>query len=289
MIASDDKTCAFFRRSWWQTAKAHLSDTERLALYETVFAYSFEDTPAAVDLPPMAALLFDLIRPVLAADRQKMQHKADIARQNGMTGGRPKVVRINEELSKPSGLNENPAGFYGLAIYNTTNPNTTANGKNIPCVSKSNSAEDFSDTHTKFLVSTEFFLMGVADPVEEAKLFWAYYEAREWITGDGQKVRNIVALSKSWHPKSLTMALAKKRAAFRSLLEKLENSDFSLFERLLAADIDNSTKTVFLFVRTKEDAVYLEERYINPLSLWVKDKKARGDDWRLEYRFSAAG
>lgn len=282
MINDADKVCAFFRRSWWETARTHLSDSERLALYEAVFSYSFEDAAAAVDLPPMVALLFDLIKPALASDREKMLHRAEVARQNGAAGGRPRLVTINQELSKPSGLNDNPSGFFGLPIYNNTNPNTTATDKNTLCVSEINT----EDTHTKFLVSIEFFLMGVSDPIEEAKTFWAYYDAREWITGDGQKVKNIVALSRSWHPKTLTQQVAKKRAAFRGFLLSLENSDFSLFERLLAADIDNSLQTVFLFVRSKADAVYLEERYINPLSFWVKDPKTRGESWKLEYRFN---
>lgn len=41
-MITEDKTCAFFRRQWWDTAKAHLSDSERLTLYEAVFAFQFD-------------------------------------------------------------------------------------------------------------------------------------------------------------------------------------------------------------------------------------------------------
>lgn len=280
MIDEKDKICAFFRRAWWETARNHLNENERLQLYEAVFSFQFTGEQVE-QLPPMVAMLFDLIQPILQADKEKMQKRAEIARANGMAGGRPKINSILQEVTKPSGLNENPAGFYGLPIYNIQNTNTIAN--NNVCVQ--GSEINTEDTHTKFLVTKEFFLMGVNDPVEEAKTFWAYYDARGWVTGDGQKVKNITALAKSWHPKNLTIAIAKKRQPLKSLFNLLEMPDFSLFERLLAVEIDNSTQSVFLFVRSKADAQHIEERHINALSKWVKEKDGRSDGWELLYRF----
>lgn len=282
MIDEKDKICAFFRRSWWETARKHLNDSERLTLYETVFAYQFEDKEPD-NIPPMVAMLLDLIKPILNSDREKMQKRADTARANGMYGGRPKINNISQEVTKPSGLNENPAGFFGLPIYNIQDTNTSAN--NNVCVQ---GAEiNTEDTHTKFLVVVEFFLQGVADPLDEAQTFWAYYDARGWVTGDGQKVKNIVALAKSWHPKNMTISVAKKRQPFKSLLKLLEMPDFSVFERLLGAEWDNPTRQIYLFVRTKADAVYLEERHINALSKWVKAADGRDENWQLNYRFNA--
>lgn len=282
-MITGDKTCAFFRRQWWDTAKAHLNDSERLTLYESVFSFQFDGEVSTETLSPMVAMLFDLIRPTLAADREKMQRRAETARANGMAGGRPRVVSIDQNVTKPSGLNENPVGFFGLANTMSNMQDTIANS-NL-CVQ---ATEINEDRHTKFLVCIEFFLMGVADPVEEGQLFWNYYDARGWVAGDGQPIKNVLSLAKSWRPKNLLVAKAKKRLPFRSLFKLLEMPDFSLFERLLSCEVDGSTSSVFLFVKTKEDAEYLETRHIDLLSRWVKTCDGRDEKWGLVYRFSTA-
>lgn len=280
-MITEDKTCAFFRRQWWDTAKAHLSDSERLTLYEAVFAFQFDGEISTETLPPMVAMLFDLIRPTLAADREKMQRRAETARANGMAGGRPRVVSIDQNVTKPSGLNENPVGFFGLA--NTMFNMQEANSNNNLCVQAPKINED---RHTKFLVCVEFFLMGVADPVEEGQLFWSYYDARGWVAGDGQPIKNVLSLAKSWRPKNLLVATAKKRLPFRSLFKLVEMPDFSLFERLLSCEVDRSTSSMFLFVRTKADVEYLETRYLDLFGRWVKTCDGRDEKWGLVYRFS---
>ena len=117
MISSEDKLCAFIRWSWYDTARNHLNDQERLRLYETILAYQFADEEPAADLPPMVAMLFDMIKPTLSADKQKMQHRREVAQQNGVLGGRPRGNKNTQEVSKPSWINENPVGYSGLPIY----------------------------------------------------------------------------------------------------------------------------------------------------------------------------
>lgn len=287
---ADDKACAFIRRIWWETARQHLSDSERLCLYETILARQFGgDMPGP--LPPMVAMLFDLIRPVLDADRAKMDRRAEVARRNGALGGRPEINKSFQEVTKPSGLNENPVGFFGLAnTMSNTNTNTKRQNVCVPRteIDNAGNGQEEEDTHTKFLVCLEFYLAGVTDPVEEGKLFWAYYEARGWKTSNGQPIANVLALAKAWHPKTLNNTLAKRRLGLRSFFEGLEMPAFSLFERISAVEIDNPTQTVYLFVKTKMDAVFLETNLIDFLSRWVKAMDKRTQDWRLEYRFSAA-
>lgn len=285
-MITEDKTCAFFRRQWWDTAKAHLNDSERLTLYESVFSFQFDGEVSTETLPPMVAMLFDLIKPTLAADREKMQRRAETARANGAQGGRPKIIAIEQEVTKPSGLNENPVGFFGLA--NTMfNMQDTKTNNNV-CPKDAREDRNFEDRHTKFLVCVEFYLMGVADPVEEGQLFWSYYDARGWVAGDGQPIKNVLSLAKSWRPKNLLVATAKKRLPFRSLFKMLEMPDFSLFERLLACEIDNPTSSVILFVRTKADVEYLETRYLDLFGRWVKTCDGRGEKWGLIYRFNTS-
>lgn len=282
MISSDDKLCAFIRWSWYDTARNHLNDQERLRLYETILAYQFADEEPAADLPPMVAMLFDMIKPTLSADKQKMQHRREVAQQNGVLGGRPRGNKNTQEVSKPSWINENPVGYSGLPIYNIQIQDTNTRDN----VSVQGSEIHTEDTQTKFLVSVEFFLMGVEDPIEEGKMFWSYYDARGWVTGDGQKVKNIIALAKTWHPKTLLAAAAKRRQPLRSLFKMLEMPDFSLLERITACEVDGSTSVVHLFVRTLEDAQYVDDRHRVCLSKWVKSADKRTEKWSLDYHYS---
>lgn len=276
---TDDKQCAFIRRAWYDSARQHLNDTERLKLYETICAFQFDGAQAADDLPPMVALMFDMIRPVLVSDTERMQRRREANRQNGMLGGRPKINESFQDVTKPSGSNGLPVGYFGLAISNTnTNTNTNTN-----YVCPKDTQED-ADTHTKFLIVLEFYLAGFDNPIEEGKMFWNYYEARGWIAGDGNPVKNRVALAKTWHPKSQLVALAKRRQPLRSLFNLLVSPDYSLFERISACEVDNSSQYIYLFVKTKKDAEYIETRYIETISRWVKTDPNRGDQWCLAYR-----
>lgn len=280
--------CAFIRRAWYDTAKQHLNDNERLILYETILDYQFENDKIKDGLPPMVALTFDIIRPVLEADKEKMQRRREANRQNGLLGGRPKINESFQEVTKPSGSNGFPVGYFGLA---NTNPNTNTNtNTNSVCPKDAQGNENeqegqSGDTHTKFFVIVEFYLSGFANPIEEAKLFWNYYEARGWVAGDGNPIKNIVALSKTWHPKAQLVADAKRRQPLRTFFNLLVSPDYSLFERIKAVEIDNTLNQVYLFVRTKDDAIYLEERYIETLSRWIKTEPGRNESWELVYRF----
>lgn len=291
MTPDEEKLCAFVRRSWFESARQHLNDAERLQLYESIFAYQFEEVEPS-DLAPMVSLLFSMIKGTLTTDRERMKKRREVARANGMNGGRPKVYTNAQQETKPSWLNENQAGFAGLALYNTnTNMQISKNNVCPPLTradknSQGEKGDTNEDTHTKFLICLEFWEMGVSDAVEEGRKFWAYYDARGWVAGDGNPIKNVVSLAKTWKPKDLTMSIAKKRAKMRTLFNFLEFDDFSLFERLLSCEIDNHTQTVLLFVKTKENAVYLEERHIGALSKWVKSADGRSAEWRLEYSFA---
>lgn len=291
MTPDEEKLCAFVRRSWFESARQHLNDVERLQLYESIFAYQFEDVEPT-DLAPMVSLLFSMIKGTLTTDRDRMKKRREIARANGMNGGRPKVYTNAQQETKPSWLNENQVGFSGLALYNSNTNMQISNNNVCPPLtrddknSQGEKGDTNEDTHTKFLICLEFWEMGVLDAVEEGKKFWSYYEARGWVAGDGNPIKNVISLAKTWKPKDLTMAIAKKRAKMRTLFNFLEFDDFSLFERLLSCEIDNHTQTVLLFVKTKENAIYLEERHIGALSKWVKSSDGRSSDWRLEYSFA---
>lgn len=276
-----NNNCAFIRQAWYETARKRMTEQERLQFYECCFELFFEGKKPSEDLPSVVGMLMDIAAPIIEQDKQKAERRRATAQANGMNGGRPRTIvnKIGQEETKPSGLNGNPVGFFGLAntIYNNTN--TTTN--NNVCVQATK-----VDTDTKFLICVEFFLQGVENPIEEGKLFWNYYDARGWKTGDGQEIKNIVALARSWHPKSLSMKLAKGRAALKGFFEKIEYPDYSVFDKLTACRIFEEEKTIVIYCDTKENAQYLEERHINGLSKWVLDPEQGRQDWQLQYRFT---
>lgn len=122
--------CALIRQPWYDSAKRHLTDMERLAFYEACFEYEFSGVlPSEATCKYSSVLLmFDMVKNDLAADREKAEKIAERARQNGMNGGRPRVNKTPQNEKTQSVLDEtqrNPVGFSSSPLhYNTLHNNT---------------------------------------------------------------------------------------------------------------------------------------------------------------------
>lgn len=125
------KLCALMRQTWFESARKHLTDMERLAFYEACFTYEFTG-----ELPTESTckygsvlLMFDMVKNDLTNDREKAERISERNRINGLQGGRPR--KVNETLqnrenpTKPKETQRNPAVFDGNPIHYTTLHNTT--------------------------------------------------------------------------------------------------------------------------------------------------------------------
>ena len=257
------------RQTWFETARKNLKGEERLRFYEACLEYEFEDVEPADDLPFAARLLFDMVRADIDRDKERAKRKAEISRQNGSKGGRPKVTT-------PSNDEENPPGYVGLektCIYTTIHNNTQQD-----TVSVDDSDED---RHRFFEVLLNFFERGAALPMEEANTFWGYYESLGWKTKDGRDVVNKLALAKAWRLKEVSTPAIKRRKPFADLLHEVKPVEVDFIRDFVDMTKDPEKKTVILTMQTVESCMLLENRYISKAAIWF-EKWAPG--YGLDYR-----
>ena len=105
----EGKMCAMIRQTWYETAKAHMSDMARLAFYEACFDYEFTGEVPTTNTCKHGDVLmmFDMVKDTLKADIEKAERIAERNRINGRRGGRPKNAT---EDNKPLETQNNPVG-----------------------------------------------------------------------------------------------------------------------------------------------------------------------------------
>lgn len=125
------KYCALIRQTWYETAKKHMTDLERLAFYEACFVYEFTgELPTEKTCKYSSVLMmFDMVKLDLQNDKEKAEKIAERNANNGRLGGRPKKVyeslSEDENPTKPRETQRNPVGNFGLALDNIQLHNTT--------------------------------------------------------------------------------------------------------------------------------------------------------------------
>lgn len=119
------------RQTWFESAKAHLTDMERLAFYEVCFLYEFTgEIPTANTCKyGNVLLMFDMVKGDLKADREKAERIAERNAANGAKGGRPRKdnerLQNNENPKKPNETQSNPVETQRKPIhYNIQQHNT---------------------------------------------------------------------------------------------------------------------------------------------------------------------
>lgn len=267
----DGKICAMVRQTWYETAKKNLDQADRLRFYECVFEYEFNDIEPNETAPLAVRLLFDMVRDALDQDKNKARTRAEIARQNGALGGRPKSNETQQESEKPNRFSKNQSGFNGLPQHNTTIQNTTKN--NI-------SLSTNEDTHTFFDCCLLFFEKGVKDPLEEVNLFWNFYAAKGWKTGENDIVDRY-ALAKAWRPKDCSAALMKQRQDYALLLRMLGTDNLQYITDFRALHVDKSAGTVDICVANADTARLIDSAQ-KVLAEWIP-KRATGENYTLTY------
>lgn len=218
----ENKKCTMFRQTWYETSKNNLQPEERLRFYESVFEYSFFDNEPSNNLPFPSRLLFDMIKYEIDIDKERTERRANIARTNGLLGGRKSVTEENkkqENPTEPSRLEKTESVLYNTntyTIHHNTSPNPTKN------------LRMGEESYLYFEIGLDFFERGCADAGGNLKAFWQYYADREWITADGSRVRNKLALGKAWRLSDCSQIKAKNRREFAEILHLLSLNEKSL-------------------------------------------------------------
>lgn len=277
----ENKTCAFIRQTWYETAKKHLSEAERLGFYEMICNYFFYNEVSKPEqvVSVAVSMLFDMVKPTIEQDKTKADNIRIRNTINGAKGGRPTNNTNSQENIKPNETQENPSETQKKAIYNNNNNNN--NNSNL-FVSKKNETEH-TETETKFLVSLSFFESGVKDPIKEGSKFWNYYAARGWELPQGGKIVDIVALSKTWRTDEPIKGLQNARKWATDIAKFLFRQHEIIFWHILSdfAGCEarrEQKKLIFSFYGSEINAKL--EEYSQYLDEWKTG--ALPDDWEIK-------
>ena len=290
------KRCALMRQTWYEAARKRMSDGARLAFYEACFDFEFygkEPGETKDELFPHndALLMIDMVLNDLKHDIVKAETIAMRNRRNGMLGGRPrKEPAAQDDLSNSTNPEEtqknpeNPDGFFGVT---TTLHNTTLQKDPDKSVSlqRKKRHKDI-DRYDFFRVMFVFFYSGAVDPAAETEKFYNFYQARDWQLGRNQRVKDKVALAKTWEIKDCNPGLISARQMYSNLIEALDPDEPELLTDFVAMLKNDEKKHIIIRMQNGNRlSSILEQSYIAPMSMFFRNVlHLRG--YSLTYQFT---
>lgn len=270
------------RQTWYEAARKRMKDGARLAFYEACFDYAFynREPEDSLFVHEDALLMFDMVKYALAKDAVKAENIALRNRRNGMLGGRPR--RSDPELEsapgeivendKPKETQENPENPNGLFGVTTTLHYTTlqAKDKSLSMAKPRKRAHKDIDTYERFCVMFVFFYSGAIDPAAECDKFYNYYTARDWQVGKGQRIRDKVALAKTWEIKDAVPGLISARKMYADMISFIDPEECELLTDFVAFIRNDEIKTLTIRMRNGNRIMQLlEERYLKTMSHYI--------------------
>lgn len=287
------------RQTWYEAVRKHMSDGARLAFYEACFDYEFYgrkpgDTSDELFPHDDAMLMFDVVLSDLQRDMEKAETIAMRNRRNGMLGGRPRKTPENNQVDLSDSTNpketqknpDNPDGFFGFTttLHNTLHIQST--DKSVSLAKRKKRHTDI-DRYERFGVMFVFFYSGAIDPGAECERFYNYYLARDWQVGRGQKIKDKVALAKTWDIKDDDAGLIKARKVYADMITALDPDEPELLTDFVAMLINQEKKTVTIRMRNGNRlSSILEHSYIAPMSAFIRSRFEDPEGVQLYYEFA---
>lgn len=187
---------AIIMRTWYDAAKLGLNDQERLALYDTICEYSLNGREPET-IPASTRIMWHMVKPYLDADKARYMERCTRNRENAKRASRSQSqpVAASRSQSLPVATNTNTS----------TNTSTSINNNNKTNNNLSTGEGDWVDRE-KFDIYGVFIGRGSANPVEESKLFWNYYESLGWRNNKGAPIVRKSAAATMWAMKLGTSA-----------------------------------------------------------------------------------
>lgn len=255
---------AYIRREWYNQAQNLLpNETERLHFYEAVIDYSLNGTEQQLTGAP--AIMFAMIRSELDADRQRYTDKCERNRKNAQR----KPVAASGCQSLPVATNNTPT------TTSTTTPTSTT--------TQPISIKD--ETREKYLVVGIFFNRGAVNPIEEARIFWNYYESLGWRNNKGAAIVSKTSAATMWKMQGSTIAVPAQRGEWYKCFKSSPLYDCRIWSYFECAGAgDNGQCIVYLNAGkgdTRELVSLIEDKCTAQLRALLSLYAANGIEYRI--------
>lgn len=255
---------AYIRREWYNQAQNLLpNETERLQFYEAVIEYSLNGTEQQLTGAP--AIMFAMIRSELDADRQRYTEKCERNRKNAQR----KLVAANGCESLP------------VATNTTTTPTTTPT--TTTTTTQPLSIQD--EAKEKFLVVGIFFNRGAVNPVEEARIFWNYYESLGWRNNKGAAIVSKTSAATMWKMQGSTIAVPAQRAEWYKCFKSSPIYDCRMWSYFECTRLEEAGQCIIYLNEGKGDTQELvsliEDKCTAQLRALLSLYAAKGIEYRI--------
>ena len=255
---------AYIRREWYNQAQNLLPNaTERLHFYEAVIDYSLNGQEPKLTGAP--AIMFAMIRGELDGDRERYSAKCERNRKNATR----KPIAANGCQSLPMATNTTPTP--------TTTPTTTTTQQ------QPISIED--EAREKYLIVGIFFNRGSVNPIEEARVFWNYYDSLGWRNNKGAAIVSKTSAALMWKMQGSTIAVPEQRAEWYKCFKSSPLYDCRIWSYFECARIEDKGQCIVYLSAGKGDTAALvsiiEDKCTAQLRALLSLYAANGIEYRI--------
>lgn len=221
---------ALIRKEWHDAASSILSSDERLELYDLICSYAFTGSAPAVKHGKVAAL-WSLIRPALDADADKYTAKCERNRKNA---------------SRCQSLPVAATGSQSLPVAANTNTNTNFNSNSNSNSNTLSKSSDKDEKRERFDCMGIIFSRGAAEPLEECKRMWGYYESLGWKNNKGAAIVSKTSAAAMWRLQCDTVAEQQMARLWWRLFKNVAGTPFVLWDAWKGMHCDDDTLHIYM-------------------------------------------
>lgn len=255
----------YIRQEWFE-AVSFLPPEDRCAFYEALMSFVYYGTQRDT-LPPSVRGMLEICKPTLLKDIQSYSQKVVANRQNGSAGGRPRGDITQNNPTQPTKTEK---------VYNIHIQKQLQNTISYP---------EIDEEQRQRLILIELFMLGVANPLQEAQKMCDYYGARGWVDKGGNPIVDVCKQARVWkvdNKSSYFANVRKKWGIFcKSIGSDLDNVLITDFSRMAREKEDGKTMAV-IYCTSKNFVATLEEKHLNALKMAVKSWAVDGIIYKIE-------
>lgn len=252
------KRC-YIRYEWFE-AISYLPAADRCQFYEQCIQYA-EGGIISANLTPAVRAAFMMVKPILDVDVRSYGVKVVANRQNGSSGGRPRIDVTQKNPNKPK--QTQTAQHIHRHIQDEKEVLQT-----------SFSLENWGKVEREIFL--ELWKRGCYNAGAETERLIAYYEARGWVDKGGNHIVKYGALAKVWKvdPASLSPYYERVRKRWCRFIESIDGE----WERCLCDDFQRlqiKGDLLTIFCRSGDFSRLIEDKYLQQLRMFVKVNKIK--------------
>lgn len=230
---------ALINREWYESAKNVLGARDLSCVLVAAVEYVLYGD-AGITLNDTARIVFAMVRPALDSDVTKYRERC------ARNAANAKSKRV-----APSGSEWHPVAASGeqLQLQHQLQPQLQLQHQSL-------SPEEM-ERKEKFMVYGYFWSVGSANPTEESRQFWSYYEALGWRNNKGAAIVSKLAAARMWRRQFESTEPKGLAAQWFAAFKDCPVIDYNVFDAFAGGEIQSDPERAVV-VRLRAPQAYLD-------------------------------